>query len=176
MGLEQKEAQYFAQLSAGSLGTACQWAELEHADAGLYQIKKKLLSSLAGYEFADAVKLSQELLEDSKKIATAWSNVDKKTSKTDINRRAQKTLVQIIISALNDAMKLKVSQKQIYINFDQKEQIKKIANRFDTEYVIEKITDCYKTLRWIEAGVNEKLIFEQLLLNISGYGIIKALQ
>ena len=72
-------------------------------------------------------------------------------------------------------MKLKVLQKQIYINFDQKEQIKKIANRFDTEYVIEKITDCYKTLRWIEAGVNEKLIFEQLLLKLMDSDIIGSL-
>jgi len=174
--LEQREAQYFARLSVGSLGTACQWAELELADANLYQIKKQLVSSLASYEFADAVKLAQELLDDSKKIATAWSNLDKTTSKTDINRRAQKTLIQIIISALNDAMKLNVTPGQAYINFDQTEQIKKLAGRFNAEYAAEKIADCYKTLRWIEAGVNEKLIFEQLLLKLVGSDIIDFLQ
>ena len=175
-GLEQRKAQYFARLSAGSLGTACQWAELELADANLYQIKKQLVSSLASYEFADAVKLAQELLDDSKKIATAWSNLDKTTSKTDINRRAQKTLIQIIISALNDAMKLNVAPGQAHINFDQTEQIKKLAGRFNAEYAAEKIADCYKTLRWIEAGVNEKLIFEQLLLKLVGSDIIDFLQ
>ncbi|MFB0524780.1 MAG: ATP-binding protein [Phycisphaerae bacterium] len=172
MGLEQREAQYFARLSAGSLGIACQWAELELADANLYQTKKKLVSSLASYEFADAVELAQELLDASYRIAAAWSNLDQTTSKTDINRRAQKTLVQIIISALHDAMKLNVVPAEAHINFDQKEQIKKLAGRFDTEYAAKKIVDCYKTLRWIEAAVNEKLIFEQLLLNLAGSGII----
>jgi len=175
MGLEQNQAQYFARLSAGSLGIACQWAELELADANLYQTKKKLVSSLASYEFTDAVQLAQELLDDSYRIATAWSNLDQTTSKTDINRRTQKTLVQIIISALHDAMKLNVVPAETHINFDQKEQIEKLAGRFDTEQAADKITDCYKTLRWIEAAVNEKLIFEQLLLNLANSDILEIL-
>jgi len=171
-GLEQKQAQYFARLSAGSLGTACQWAELELADANLYQTKKKLISSLAGFEFADAVEQAEKILEDSKRIAAVWRNLDKTTSKTDINRRAQKTLIQIIISTLHDSMKLNAASKKTEINFDQKEQIKKLAVRFDVEQAAEKISDCYRMLRWIESGVNEKLIFEQLLLNLAGSDII----
>jgi DNA polymerase-3 subunit delta' len=172
IGLEQKQAQYFARLSAGSLGTACKWAELELADANLYQTKKKLVSSLAGFEFADAVELAEEILEDSKRIAAVWRNLDKTTSKTDINRRAQKTLIQIIISALHDLMKLNAASQKTEINFDQKEQIKKLAARFNVEQAAEKISDCYRMLRWIESGVNEKLIFEQLLLNLAGSDII----
>ena len=53
------------------------------------------------------------------------------------------------------------------INFDQKEQIEKLAMRFDPEQTAEKIADAYKMLRWIDASVNEKLIFEQLLLNLA---------
>ena len=187
MGLEQTKAQYFARLSAGSLGTACRWAELELAstraeaeaglaDPGLYQIKKKIVSYLASYELADAVKLAQEIMDDSKKIAITWNALDRTTSKTDISRRAQKTLVQIIISALNDAIKLNAAPEQANVNFDQKEQIRRLAGRFDAENASEKIADCYKTLRWIEAGVNEKLIFEQLLLNLTGSDIIYSLQ
>jgi len=171
-GLEQKQAQYFARLSAGSLGTACQWAELELADANLYQTKKKLISSLADFEFADAVELAEKILEDSKRIAAAWRDLDKTISKTDINRRAQKTLIQIIISTLHDSMKLNAASKKTGINFDQKEQIKKLAARFNVEQAAEKISDCYRMLRWIESGVNEKLIFEQLLLNLAGSDII----
>ena len=173
MGLEQKEAQYFARLSAGSLGTACQWAELELADANIYQIKIKLVGSLASYEFADAVELAQQLLDDGKKISAVWSSLDKTTSKTDINRRAQKTLIQIIISALHDAMTLNATPARTAVNFDQKDQTKKLAARFDAEQAAEKIADCYEVLRWIEAGVNEKLIFEQLLLNLAGSDIMK---
>jgi hypothetical protein len=53
------------------------------------------------------------------------------------------------------------------VNFDQKEQIKKLANRFDLQPAFEKIADCYKMLSWIDSNVNEKLIFEHLLLNLA---------
>ena len=66
-----------------------------------------------------------------------------------------------------DAMKLNITPDRAIINFDQKEQIKKLAGRFDPEAAAEKIADCYKTIRWIDASVNEKLIFEQLLLNLA---------
>ena len=167
MGIEEKQAQYFARLAQGSLGAACWWAQLELADANLYETKKELVSSLVSYEFADALDLARQILEDSKKIAAVWADLDKATSKTDINRRAAKSLVQIIISALHDAMMLNVPPTRQVINFDQEEQIEKLAGRFDSEQSAEKISDCYKMLRWIESAVNEKLIFEQLLLNLA---------
>jgi DNA polymerase-3 subunit delta' len=167
MGIEEKQAKYFARLAQGSLGVACWWAKLELADANLYETKKELISSLVSYEFADVLDLARQILEDSKKIAAVWANLDKTTSKTDINRRAAKSLVQIIISALYDAMTLSTTQTRQAINFDQEEQIEKLAGRFDAEQSAEKISDCYKMLRWIESGVNEKLIFEQLLLNLA---------
>ncbi len=176
MGLEQRKAQYFARLSMGSLGTACRWAELELANANLYQTKDRLVSSLADFQFADAVELAQEFLDESKRIAAVWDSLDKTTSKTDINRRAQKTLIQIIISALYDAMRLNVTSEQAGINFEQKEQIGKIAERFNAERAVLMIEDCYRTLRLIEAGVNEKLIFEQLLLNLADSDIIDFVQ
>ena len=37
----------------------------------------------------------------------------------------------------------------------------------------EKIADAYKTMHWIESNVNEKLIFEQLLLNLVVSDIMK---
>jgi len=167
MGIEQKQARYFARLSQGSLGRASQWARLELADANLYRTKRELLNSLARYELDDALDLAGQVLDEGKKIAAAWADLDKTTSRTDINRRAAKTVVQIIISALHDAMKLNVTEDKGLINFDQKEQIKKLAGRFDAEQAAEKIADCYRTLRWIDSSVNEKLIFEQLLLNLA---------
>jgi len=177
MGLNGEKAQYFARLAQGSLGQGCQWAQLELADANLYQIKKELLNSLSTYKLANCLDLAERLLDKSKKIAAAWEDIEKTTSKTDINRRAQKTLIQIIISALHDAMKLNIAGPprqgeglavalESFINSDQKEQIKSIANRFSPEQSAEKIADAYKTMHWIESNVNEKLIFEQLLLNL----------
>jgi DNA polymerase-3 subunit delta' len=166
MGTEKKQAQYFARLAQGSLGQGCQLAELELAEANLYEIKKELINSLADCEYHNSLELAEWLLEQSRSIAAIWGKLEATTSKTDINRRIQKTLVRIIISALYDVMKLHISPEKTLINFDQKKQLKKLAERFDAETGGEKIADCYKTLRWIEAAVNEKLIFEQLLLNL----------
>jgi DNA polymerase-3 subunit delta' len=176
MGAEEDQSRYFARLSQGSLGQACQWAQLELADANLYQTKKQLLNSLVEYEYAGALDLARWLLDDSKKVATLWADLDKNTSRTDINRKAQKTLVQIIISALHDAMKLNVIPPDAIINFDQKDRIQKLAGRFTPEQTAEKIADCYKTMRWIDSGVNEKLIFEQLLLNLVTSGTMQIYQ
>jgi DNA polymerase-3 subunit delta' len=172
-GLEKEPAQYFARLAQGSVGEACQWAELEFGDANLYNAKKELISSLVSYELADALNLAQELLAKSKKIAAEWTNLDTATSRTDINRRSMKFIVRIIISALHDAMNLNVKNAKEPVNFDQKEQIEKLAGRFDIEAAAEKISDCYRVLRWIESSVNEKLIFEQLLLNLADSDKIK---
>lgn len=173
MGLEEIPARYFARLAQGSLGAACQWAQLELGDANLYQSKKELINSLVTYEFKDALKLAQELLADCKRVAGIWTDLDKTTSKTDINRRALQTFVQIIISLLHDVLKQHVTPAKDVANFDQQEQIDKLSARFDAEQASEKISDCYRTLNWIESSVNEKLIFEKLLLSFADSDTIR---
>jgi len=173
LGLEEKQAQYFGRLAAGSLGWAYQWAKLELADANLYHFKKHLVNSLTDYELADALKLAQELLDKSKQIAALWTGLETTTSKTDISRRAQKSLIQIIITALSDAMRLKITPAKGLINFDQQQQIGKLARHFAPEQAAEKIADCYQMLRWVDSAVNERLIFEQLLLNLANSDIIE---
>jgi DNA polymerase-3 subunit delta' len=173
MGLEETPARYFARLAQGSLGIACQWAQLELGGANLYQSKRRLINSLAGYELADALNLAQELLVDSKRVAGLWTDLDKTTSKTDINRRALKTFVRVIISALDDTTKQHITTNKEAVNFDQQQEIEKLAERFDAEQAAEKISDCYRVLNWIESSVNEKLIFEKLLLSLADYDTIK---
>ena len=166
-GLEESKARYFARLAQGSLGQGCKLAQLELADTGLYETKKGLVNSLAEYQYSDALDMAEQLLAVSKKIAAAWADIDKATSRTDINRKAAGIIVRIIVSALHDAMKLGIMPQTDLINFDQPRQLKKLTERFDAEKSAEKIIDCYRTLRWIDSAVNEKLIFEQLLLNLA---------
>jgi DNA polymerase III delta' subunit len=166
-GIAEKKALYFARLAQGSLGTAYQWAQLELAEANLYETKKELISFLADYKIAEALSMAEKSLNRSKKITAAWGELDKTISKKDINRRAMKFVVQIVISALYDVMNLTVMPTKEAINFDQKDKIKKLARRFDAELAAEKIADCYKVMGWIESSVNEKLIFEHLLLNLA---------
>ena len=68
-------------------------------------------------------------------------------------------------------MKIFLTDPVKIINFDQADQIKKLAGRFDPKQAAEKIADAYQTMRWINSSVIEKLIFEQLLLNLAVSGI-----
>jgi len=166
-GLEKRKAQYFARLAQGSLGTACRLAELELAEADLYGTKTQLLADLASYELADALNLAEKSVVESKRIATAWAGLDKNTSKTDINRRAAGTVVGMIILALHDVVMLNIKGAAGTAGWDEIDVIKKLARRYNAEQAAEKISECYRMLNWIESNVNEKLIFEQLLLNLA---------
>ena len=56
---------------------------------------------------------------------------------------------------------------------DQHRQLIKLAERIDAELAAEFIEKAYKTMRWIDSSVNEKLIFEELLLNLVKYDNIR---
>lgn len=167
LGLDEKRAKFFARLANGSVGPACTYARLEQNKANLYQTKTELLEAIAELDYKDTLDLADNFLRQSKAIAAVWTKLEQATSKTDINRKAAKTIVQIVVAALHDAMLTGVNNQERLINFDQAEQIKQIARRSDTEQAAQKIVDCFKITHWIESSVSEKLIFETLLLNLA---------
>jgi len=166
-GIDRDRSLYFARLAQGSLGLAQGWAKLESAQAGLYDIKRQVVASVAELKYAEIPELAADLVDKSKAIAAAWADVDKKASRKDIGRTASKSVVGMVISAIYDAMNLTVRPGNEIINFDQKQRISELANRFDTDELAAKVADCCEILRYIEAGVNEKLVFEQLLFNLA---------
>ena len=105
-------------------------------------------------------------------IAGAWKSTAENVSTTDINRRAQKGLIQMVICALNDVMKCCIRQDGELVNEDQKKCLEAIGRRYTAESAARHIELCYKIHRWIDSSVNEKLIFEQLLLNLSNSDIL----
>lgn len=170
MDTESTHARYFARLAQGSLGLACQWARFQSGDTDLFQTKKRVLDSIADFRLDEALELAEGFLQDSKNLSADWAKADVQTSKTDINRRAHKTIIRIIISAFYDAMKTAVDPNSELINFDQKERIEELAARFTAEQAAEKIALAAKTILWVDSSVNEKLIFEYLLLNLAVSG------
>jgi DNA polymerase III subunit delta' len=166
-GLSEKQAKFLARFAGGCLGLACTYSQLELAEANLYQTKTDLVDTLAKFEYKDALEMAENLQKKSKELAAVWTKLAPATSKTDINRKATKIILQIIICTLHDAMLTNIAVRDAIVNFDQPEQIKKIARRFDAEQAAQKIADCFKTLHWLESSVNERLIFEQLLLNLA---------
>jgi len=166
-GLADKKAIFFSRLAEGSIGQACNWAKLELEGANLYETKIKIINSLADYKYEDSLDIANEFLKSAKSLAADWGKSDEATSKTDINRRASRTIVRIVISALHDAMKLGLGDEPNLINIDQKQKIAQIARNYPAEQAAEKVGDCFECLNWINASVNEKLAFERLLLNLA---------
>ena len=58
------------------------------------------------------------------------------------------------------------------VNCDQRAQVKHIAGKMTPEEAADRITACCEKVQWIDASVNEKLIFEELLLNLDGSAIL----
>ena len=172
MGLGSQEAGFFARLAQGSLGLACQWARLELGDVGLFEIKREVVASLAGYRLAEALDLTAQLLGGVKRIAAGWAEFDKSTSKSDLSRRAQKTVLQILISALRDTTIVHLAPERALINADQSAQIGTLARRLDADQAIDGVREGYEMLRWVESNVNDRLIFERLLLRLARSAII----
>ncbi|MCF7973044.1 MAG: hypothetical protein K9N55_04460 [Phycisphaerae bacterium] len=175
LGLDATKAQYFACLSQGSLGTACHWAELEQAGANLYGFKVKLVTQLVPLKLAECLGLAEALLAGAKSILETWTGLDAATSKTDLNRRALKTVVSMVVALLTDVMKQPLGLSEPLINADQADWVGKAAARLGPQEAADKIAECFEAVRWIEAGVNERLIFERLLLRIAGSGIMPGL-
>jgi len=171
-GTNGQTAQFLARLAQGSLGLACQWAQLESEGAPLLETKRAIVSSLATFGLPDALDLAEKLLAQAKQIAACWTDLDKTVSKSDLARRAQKTLIRIILSAFHDAMRVNVVAEPALIHFDQHREIARLAARIDPEEAAAKINDGYEALRWIDANVNERLIFERLLLRLAPSAII----
>jgi DNA polymerase-3 subunit delta' len=174
MGLGPQEATFFARLAQGSLGLACQWARLELDGVGLCEIKRGLVASLADCKMVEALTLAERVLESAKQIATGWADLDKATSKSDLTRRADKTLIQIVLSALRDVTIVHLAADRPLINADQAQEIARLARRLDPEQALEAVGEGYEMLRWLEDNVNERLIFERLLLRLARATIMTA--
>jgi hypothetical protein len=75
-------------------------------------------------------------------------------------------------------MRLKVADgagpECVIVNSDQMPQISKLAAGLSAIELADRIAKAYENIRWVDASVNEKLLFEELLLNFAGSGMITA--
>jgi DNA polymerase-3 subunit delta' len=166
-GLGEKQAKYFARLADGSLGVAETYSQLEAAGANVYKTKTDIVNTLADFEYKDALELAEAIQKQSKEIAGIWAKLAEGTSVKDIGRKATGIILQMMISVFHDAMMTGAGASGTIVNFEQAEQIKKIAKQFNPEQAAQKIAECFKTLHYLESSANEKLILEQLLLNLA---------
>lgn len=175
-GLDSKRSQYFARLSGGSLGLSCIWAALERKEANLYQTAKELTAEFMNCQYADSLMLADKFLKESKALGQIWMKIASQTSKTDINRKAHKTFIAIIISLLSDCLAIKESAGKKIVNFENEEKIRKMSEKFTTEQLCLSTEEAYETLIRLDSNINEKLVYHTLLLKVLNSDIIGVLQ
>lgn len=171
-GIPQPAAAYWASFSDGSLGQAINWATLDCGGKSTYEIKKELIQRLGDFRLADTIEFAEWLAAAAKMVSTALGKVSGDVSTTDMNRRGQKLTVQMMLLALSDAMRVSFDLQDGLVNADQLPQISSIASKIGSERLSDLVLRANQKLQWIDSSVNEKLIFEGLLLNVAGLDIL----
>jgi len=171
-GVDETESLFWARFTYGSLGLAEKWTGLRIGQQSFYNVKRELIDRLVRCRLADVVEFAEWILAQSRQLADQWLKNSGQVSKPDIKRRVHKELVRMVMTAFDDAMKLNVALADKLINSDQRKDIESLAKRFDAEQSAQRISQAYKSITWIEASVNEKLVFEELLLKCVDSGIM----
>ncbi len=171
-GVAPAQAVYWSRFSQGSLGRAMAWTQLEIKDTSAYALKTELIEKIVSLELADAVDTAEWMGKTAKKIAAAWISSSDNVSTTDITRRAQKGLIRMVACLFNDVMRASSDASATQVNHDQQGCISALAQKIDTETAARNVELCYRMHHWVDSSVNEKLIFEQLLLNLSNSDIL----
>ncbi len=173
-GVPLPAAEYWANFSDGSLGQAINWATLDCGGKTVYEIKKELIQRLGDFKLVDTIEFAEWLAQAAKMVSTALGKVSGDVSTTDMNRRGQKLIVQTILVAVSDAMRVSVGLQDGLVNGDQLSQISNVASRIGPDRLADLVLRANQKHQWIDSSVNEKLIFEGLLLNIAGLDILSA--
>ncbi len=171
-GVDATEAVYWARFSQGSLGRAMAWAQLEIKDADVYDLKTELLEKISCLQLTDAIDTAEWMGKTAKKIAAAWTSSSGNVSTTDITRRAQKGLIRMVACLFGDVARAASEASALWVNQDQQGCISALAEKMDAETAAGHVEFCYRMNHWVDSSVNEKLIFEQLLLNLTHSDIL----
>ncbi|MHC4907123.1 MAG: DNA polymerase III subunit [Planctomycetota bacterium] len=155
-GVDATEAVYWARFSQGSLGRAMAWAQLEIKDADVYDLKTELVEKISCLQLTDAIDTAEWMGKTAKKIAAAWTSSSGNVSTTDIT----------------DVARAASEASALWVNQDQQGCISALAEKMDAETAAGHVELCYWMNHWVDSSVNEKLIFEQLLLNLTHSDIL----
>jgi DNA polymerase III subunit delta' len=174
-GVEKTEALFWARFSQGSLGVAQVWAGTNIGEPTLYQVKRELVDRLANLKAGEVLETAERIVKVAKEIAEAWEKGAENANKSDLQRKARKGLLRMIIGVYEDAMTSAVSPGRPMIHADQAGAIERIRQGRDAESLADGVEAGYEKLRWIESHVNERLIFEQYLFRLCGCDTIQFL-
>jgi len=167
--VDSVEAKFLARFSGHSFGTSELLSKLEPS---FYKIKKQMVKSFCQWKLTSTVDFAQWINSTASQLTGSWEKLMPNLSRSDISRQTRKLMAQIVITAASDAMKLGIADPNQLIHFDQAALIGKLAQKYEPSQHSRIIENCFKTSRFIDASVNDKLIFEHMLLNLANTDIL----
>jgi DNA polymerase-3 subunit delta' len=163
VGIGANEAKFWAKLTNGSLGES---QLLSTLSCNCYSFKKQLVADLTELALPDCIDMAEKLLAKAAEIAEAIGEAGAEAGKSDLKRRAQKLVLMMVMSALLDASRIAVSS-ECAVNADQLCEIEKLAGLIDPVEATKLLEKVNTNTGWIDRYVNEKLIFEDILINFA---------
>ncbi len=163
-GIAPAEADFWAALTAGSLGRA-----LELSQAGFYDVKRQVVEGLSRLsaggdaKFAEALAKHTDTLAEAE-VKRAKKDDDANLSKTLAARQATSAMLEIIAAAYRDALTCATGAQTALVHSDQSSAVRAIAGRFtpvELADILEQLSR-YETLLW--RNVNPKIVWDNVVI------------
>lgn len=163
-GLNEAEADFWAAFTGGSLGRAQRLAE-----AGMYEVKRKLVDQLASIPPTGDAELGEQLVKTMDRLAgDEVRRVSKQTeaelAKTVASRRAGAMMLQILGSLYRDALHVSAGAELPLVHADQAQAVEQLAGRFDLTQLAEIIEQFNDYERLLRRNVNPKVVWDNVAI------------
>ena len=165
-GVSSEQGIFWARFTGGSLGEALMYAAMsEKCDC--YAIKCELLDKLSQMRLADSLNVAEWIVAKSADISAALAEHFEGVGSGDLKRRAQKIMLGFMLSVATDIMRLSVGDVANVINSTQLDKLQTLCGCIDTNTATKFVEKVNSSIQWVDAYVNEKLIFEEILLHFT---------
>lgn len=175
-GVEAGQAGFWAALAGGSVGEA-----LRLAKGDLYETKRRLLEEIAAMDSGGESRLTETLNKVGERLTEsavreAKKELDVGLAKSLATRRAIGTVLQILSSAVTDALRLRCGDEDPgasptpaadLVHADQPAEIAALARRFDAEQLADVLDQLsqYEQLLWRNA--NTKILWDNVVITLA---------
>ena len=172
-GCDQKQGLFWARFTDGSLGESLAYGSVSADSDSAYEVKREVVKLVSQLRLELVMDYSEELAAKSKLINKGLSEIFGDISSSDINRRALKFILRVIMCVFSDSMKLSLNGDDgSLVNEDQKDMISAVARQYGAENSILCVQKAYESIQWVDSSVNERLIFDEILLKLVDFATI----
>jgi len=158
-GVEDKQARFWAAMTAGSVGRALRLAEGE-----LYEFKRELVSRLGALSGSQTAGLAELLVETTQREAKKQIRADPGLAATLANRQAGQMLLELLASVFRDALAVAAGCDRPLVHADQADAVGALAERFTPPVLAEILTQLARCEQLLWRNVNAKLLWDNVAI------------